>query len=309
MGIDNRAALPSGKIADWISGREDCPRPVSAPCFRRWQNKSLPEIEEAPRDLFAARPRTAMVKANSQQLGGRGRAPRATLAKRDLVGKKRTSVWFGQVAQEDEDVMSKTIQFGLHMRKQDDTGIVLDILKEAMGTDRQGDFRAFTPPYHPNRKQFVAPTDDATMMKKVLRAMKREGGSFGSVNDLLQCTPQQWVNMGNLLEGCSLGTVKRCALDHLERATTPLDRAASQVSLAWRNPIREQGRKYRVTHWPFHGEKYSVEIRDEQYQAGAFAGPGLDLSGCESPDHGRHPLTQAPPNGPRMMKFNLNKQP
>eukprot|EP00746_Dinoflagellata_sp_MGD_P129135 gnl/MRDRNA2_/MRDRNA2_63386_c0_seq2.p1 gnl/MRDRNA2_/MRDRNA2_63386_c0~~gnl/MRDRNA2_/MRDRNA2_63386_c0_seq2.p1 ORF type:complete len:260 (-),score=47.10 gnl/MRDRNA2_/MRDRNA2_63386_c0_seq2:59-838(-) len=257
--IDTRAALPTPQLADWLAGRKPCPRPASAPALRRWQNGGGPEVSQAlaPMAEFPGtrqnRPRTAV---------GGPRESRQTMRPRDLVGmKRRSSVHLIQLAQEDEDTMSKAIQFGLHVRGQDELGVVLRILKEASGRDKQDNFRAFIPPFNAHRKQFETKLDDAALERKVLSAMKREGGSFGSISDLLQCTPAEWCKMGNLLDGCTLGTVKRCALDYLHRGVTPMDRAATVMSLGWRNPFREHG----VCHVPKDGAK----VHDEQFMVGA----------------------------------------
>lgn len=250
--VDSRAALPAPKLADWLSGRREAPRPYSAPAFRRWQTegKDLPEIAEF-HGKRQVRPRTAVP----------GTPKKSVLKPRTLVGDRRrsTSV-LSKIAREDETAMSKAIQFGLHVRDQNEVDVVVACLRDAVGKDKKENFRAFTPPYNAHRQAFEKKISDVALERKVLNAMKREGGSFGSLTDLLQCTPSEWVRMGTLLDGCTLGTVKRCAMEYMERGLTPLDRAATITSLSWRNPFRERGR---VCHFPKDGEKVPESALDK----------------------------------------------
>jgi hypothetical protein len=286
-GASHRAALPAPLVGAWLTGRAEPPRPATAPAFRKWQHKAESEFDEDHESAFFLQQETChkvrfkpdsvnLAKFRKRQQPKRAASAtpsrRPTLKPIDIMGvdmghnmpkKRRSSVSLAKIATEDEAHMSKTVQFGLHIRSQDEIGVVLEILKEAMGRDKQEHFRAFAPPYHPNRQLFVAPNDDATLQKKVLRAMKKEGGSIGCISDILQCTPAEWSKLGNLLDGCSLGTVKRCALDHLEQGLTPLDKAATAVSIGWRNPFRFRGR---VCHVPRDGTK----VHDEQFMVGAY---------------------------------------
>jgi len=208
------------------------------------RSSSVPSLEEMPkpdREKIGA-----LTNGNGAMLNVRNQ--KFNRLDKVYAEKGRLSLrYLERVRQNDLEMLPKSVQHALYMRRQEDQDDTVQVVKEAMSRDAKEDFRSFKAPYNANRHQFAKPFDDTALRWKVIKALSRDDQGFGTAHDLVQSSASGWSQIGTALDGVRLPTVKRCALNSVRTNSSPLDRAVFWGSVG---PRQQPNEHYRCVNFP-----------------------------------------------------------